>query len=213
MKKFTFFFLFIFFSTFLMAQNAPKQREIGITFGDLSKNNYGIVYSVGTQKSMWRFSTLYVSGNTQNLTSTNFDYQGNQGDESTSKITNVGLTLAVGREFIKSLNNHVEFRYGPNVSFGFSYNHLKNYTNQQFSSENKTITTQYTPGLGFIVALDYEISKHFLAGLEYIPGISYSFNGVNYFTDNIKTQSTTNQFFNWSANNQSGGHLILIYRF
>jgi len=66
MKKSLFILTALSMSFFLMAQGQSKQKEIGLVFNNL--NNFGLTFRTGTEKALWRFNTLYLSGN--NMTQT-----------------------------------------------------------------------------------------------------------------------------------------------
>lgn len=47
-------------STFIMAQEKAKIKEIGLTFRNLDQ--FGFSYKVGTEQSLWRFNAVSMLG-------------------------------------------------------------------------------------------------------------------------------------------------------
>jgi hypothetical protein len=65
-------------SYYLMAQETVKQKEIGLVFSNL--DNFGLTFKTGTDKSLWRFNTLFISGsNMDNTADSLVNNQSNMG--------------------------------------------------------------------------------------------------------------------------------------
>ena len=76
---------------FIMAQETNKQREIGLVFNN--PDNFGLTFKTGSDKSLWRFNTLSISGNSSNLLT----------DSSDIKQNNMGIGITFGKEFRKNV--------------------------------------------------------------------------------------------------------------
>ena len=111
MKKSLMILLCLSMSYILMAQETVKQKEIGLVFSNL--DNFGLTFKSGTDKSLWRFNTLFISGN-------NLD---NTADSLVNKQSNIGFGVKIGKEYRKDLVNNLELRFGADLSF--SYNQSK----------------------------------------------------------------------------------------
>jgi hypothetical protein len=83
-------------SFFVMAQETIKRKEIGLVFSDL--NNFGLTFRTGTDKSLWIFKTLLISGGT-------FDQIG---DSSANKQSHSGFGLQLGKEYRKAIAENIE---------------------------------------------------------------------------------------------------------
>ncbi|NMM50676.1 hypothetical protein HH304_19860 [Flammeovirgaceae bacterium KN852] len=141
----------------LTAQESVKQKEIGLVFSNL--DNFGFTYRTGTNKSLWRFNSLFISGINQKTSNDN-------NDDSNSRI---GFGVSVGKEFRKNIVEKLDLRYGADLSFGYSKlkteHHLYN---------NSTKMINYCTGINFIVGFNYLLGDDFLIGAEILPGVSYS---------------------------------------
>ena len=79
MKKPFIILLFLSMPCLLLAQEKVKQKENGLTFSNL--DNFGLTFRTGTDKSLWRFNTLFLSGNSNERTA----------DSSLYKRTDTGI--------------------------------------------------------------------------------------------------------------------------
>ncbi|MGD9995239.1 MAG: hypothetical protein AB7S69_18205 [Salinivirgaceae bacterium] len=176
MKK-TILMLACFFAVYsIMAQEAVKQKEIGLVFSN--PDNFGIAYKTGTDKSLWRFNTLFISG--QNRVS-------EPTDSSTFKASTIGFGLKLGKEFRKPIADKLEFSYGMDVSFRYSQSKTDRDDNSIGDRDALSKTIVYEPGINLILGLNYLISKNFAIGAELLPYFYY---------DKVKLLSTT------SSNNE-----------
>ncbi len=156
------FILFCFSMSYtLMAQETVKQKEIGLVFSNL--DNFGLTYKTGTEKSLWRFNTLFISGN-------NLD---NIADSQENKQSNMGFGVRIGKEYRKALADKLAFRYGADLSFSYNKS-TQEYTNKAIvNNERKLERTTYQPGINFVFGLNYELSDQFVLGVELLPNFSY----------------------------------------
>lgn len=145
------------------AQETYKTKEVGIVFS--SFDYFGITYRTGTNKSLWRFQSLYLNNYSKNELSDSLDYKNN----------GFGFNLGIGKEFRKKLSDRFEFRYGVDISL--------RYSQSDYTYDDKTIrnrdhnrsTKAYLPGLRLVLGLNYSINEKVLIGAELLPGITYSF--------------------------------------
>lgn len=161
MRKSLFILLSLSMSYFLMAQETVKQKEIGLVFSSL--NSFGLSFKTGTNKSLWRFNTLLISGNNMDNTS----------DSSTSKQSNTGFSVKVGREYRKNIVDNLELRFGADLSF--------RYTQTKSNFDDKTVDdhdrlneiTTYSPGINLVFGFNYVINEKILLGAELLPSFNY----------------------------------------
>ena len=92
-------------SYFTIAQEAKKQKEVGLVFNDF--NNFGLTYKFGIEKSMWRLNTLFMSGSDSK----------EESDENELKVSSIGFGVGFGKEFRKGITEKLEMRYGADISF------------------------------------------------------------------------------------------------
>ena len=144
-----------------MAQEPAKQKEVGLVFSSL--NNFGLTYKTGTDKSLWRFNTLYLSGTDRENIRENIDYT----------ITSMGFGVKIGKEYRKDIGANLELRYGADLSFGYSYN--KAVTTYQMDNvyESSRVQKIYSPGVNLVFGLNYLISENLILGAEILPYFTY----------------------------------------
>ena len=202
MKK-LFIILFAFtISSFAMAQEKTKVKEIGLTFRNLDE--FGFSYKVGTEQSLWRFNALSFSGGTGHQEHSNYDYD--------SDSDNIGFSFSVGKEYRKLIAKKIEFRYGADLSF--SYRHQKETTDYKseavYDEEGKN--NYYSPGINMVLGVNYKINDHIIFGAEIMPHLGYSFSKGTSKNDNgEKTTRESNSFgYGFSG---SSVLLSLAYRF
>jgi hypothetical protein len=202
MKKLLLILAFLSTTLFMMAQENPKQREIGLVFSNL--NNFGLTFKTGTEKSLWRFSTLYLSGNM----STQKD------DISKTTNTSNGFGISAGKEFRVPIVEHLEFRYGFDVFFSFSQSKEEN-TDASLPSQDRTQTsTTYQPGVNMVLGFYYAVQNKLVIGAEFLPFISYT-TGTSIVKSTYlegSEEKTTNSGFTYGLNTTSV-QVSIAYRF
>ncbi len=188
-------------SYYLMAQDTVKQKEIGLVFSNL--DNFGFTFKTGTDKSLWRFNTLFISGyNTDNTA-----------DSLVIKQSNIGFGIKIGKEYRKDLVDNLELRFGADLSF--SYNQSKydynDKTINDYDSMNESTT--YQPGINLVLGLNYKFNDKIVLGAELLPSLSYSTGTTivksHYMVEELKTDISG---FNYRLSNTSV-LLSLSYRF
>jgi len=201
MKKLVLMLTAILMALFASAQDNPKQQEAGIVFSNL--NNFGLTYKVGTEKGLWRFTTLYLSGNNNK---SSYD--------STNDIkSSTGFGLKVGREWRSKLTHTFEFRYGFDLAF--TYSCLKNETDDksvlQSYNAYKDITNNYTPGVNFVLGFNYVFQRVIVLGFEAMPYINFTTGNSSHENNGITTKSKSSEF-SYGLNSTSL-MLSISYRF
>ncbi|MCK9452115.1 MAG: hypothetical protein M0Q90_10530 [Bacteroidales bacterium] len=204
MRKSLFILLCLSMSTTLMAQEPVKRKEIGLVFSNL--DNFGLTYKTGTEKSLWRFNTLFISGN-------NLDYVA---DSSANKRNSMGFGVKLGKEYRKAIVNNLELRYGLDVSF--TYSHSKSEYDDKTVGDNDRLNEQttYRPGINLVLGLNYILNKNLIIGVELLPDFSYTTGTSiekNYFVNTADKEVKTDiSGFNYGLSNTSA-LLSLSYRF
>jgi len=162
MKKLLLIFITLTMSAMVIAQEKSKQKEVGLVFSSL--DNFGLTYKTGSEKSLWRFNTLFISGSSFKETADSLDYE----------QSNKGFGLKFGKEYRKVIIEKFEFRYGADISF--SYNQSKNIVDDKsISDRDRTIEqTIYSPGINLVIGFNYVFKEHLVVGAELLPNFSYS---------------------------------------
>ena len=155
MKKLSMLILALMMFTVISAQEKIKQKEVGLVFNSLNK--FGLTYKTGNQKSLWRFTTLFITGNyTESTVNDHIDSQSRN-----------GIGFKFGKEFRKPITDKLDFRYGADLSFSYAYTYSK-------TSSSETIKHAYTPGINLVLGINYALNEHFIIGAELLPFFRYS---------------------------------------
>jgi len=157
MKKLSLLILALIMSFIVMAQEKTKQREVGLVFNSL--NSFGLTYKTGNEKSLWRYTTLFMNGTYSEVISDD--------DSQNANDNNTGMGLKLGKEIRKKINDKLDFRYGADLSFSYRQRYFKSSTREETS---KT----YIPGLNLVLGLNYVLNNHFIIGAELLPFLDYS---------------------------------------
>ena len=201
MKKLSLILLSLIFPFLLMSQETIKQKEVGLLFSNLDQ--FGLTFKTGTNKSLQRFNTLFLSGNNNSEIA----------DSSEMKNKNFGFNIQVGHEFRTSISNNLEFRYGADLSF--RYNHSESdqddKTIDNFDRYTKRII--YEPGFNLVIGLNYVINDHLVFGAEILPTVSYRMGKEERdYTNNDYDFEKDISGLNFGLSNTSA-RLSLVYRF
>ena len=162
MKKSFIILLLLSMPCMLIAQEKIKQKEIGLTFSNL--DNFGITFRTGTDKSLWRFNTLFLSGNSNERTA----------DSALYKRTDTGIGIQAGKEYRKVMARNFELRFGVDLSFAYSKQKSKTDANTNDPNYHIYESTAYIPGVKLVLGLNYVLNSNLVIGAELLPGISYS---------------------------------------
>lgn len=162
MKKSLLTLLILSMPLFLMAQDAPRQKEAGLVFSNL--DNFGLTYRTGTDKSLWRFNTLLMSR-----------YQiSHSADSLFEDRDNFGFSVQFGREFRKELVKNLELRYGLDLFFGYSHSIYEYDEKTTRNNDRVNERTTYQPGIKLVFGLNYVINDTFVVGAELLPYFTYT---------------------------------------
>ena len=190
-------------SYYLMAQETVKQKEIGLVFSNL--DNFGLTFKTGTDKSLWRFNTLFISGS-------NMD---NTADSLVNNQSNMGFGVKIGKEYRKVLVDNLELRFGADLSF--TYSQLKSEYDDKTVNDYDRLNEQttYGPGVNLVFGFNYKLGDNFVIGAEVLPNFSYT-TGTSiekyYYTNNGDEVKSDISGFNYGLSNTSV-LLSLAYRF
>ncbi len=205
MKKSLLIVLFLSMSYYLMAQEneKEKQKEIGLVFSNL--DNFGLTYKTGTEKSLWRFNTMVISGD---------NIEENE-DNLLSTQNQLGFGVKIGKEYRKNIAENLDLRFGADLSF--SYSHSENEYNDKTVNNSDRLREQsiYRPGVNLVFGFNYKLSDNFVIGAELLPHFTYTTGSrteTNYYTyqnDEVKTDISG---FSYGLSN-SPALLSLVYRF
>jgi hypothetical protein len=164
MKKTVLMLTAVFMALFASAQDNSKQQEAGIVFSNL--NNFGLTYKIGTEKGLWRFTALNLSGNNKKTTTDSVDI----------KDFNIGFGVKVGREWRAKITRTFEFRYGLDLSF--SYSQTKDITEdnsvRRVYGGGTYQYDSYTPGVNCVLGFNYVFQKVIVLGFEAMPYVNFT---------------------------------------
>jgi len=201
MKKVLFTTLAVAFSLLVMAQEKTKQKEVGLSFSNLDE--FGITYKVGTQKAMWRFNTLLLTGGKNTL---------KYPEQAKVINNNFGFDLMVGREYRTSIDDNFEFRCGFDIVYGYSSVKREDKTSldTQDWMTTKNSTSKY--GFNFVLGFNYTINHKLVLGAEVLPGMNFQDGEVKKSYNYGNEETTDISGFNYGLKN-SYALLTLAYRF
>ncbi|MDA3944587.1 MAG: hypothetical protein PF694_13735 [Bacteroidetes bacterium] len=205
MKKSLLIVLCLSMSYYLIAQENEKvkQKEIGLVFSNL--DNFGLTYKTGTEKSLWRFNTMVISGD--NIEETE--------DSLFSTQNQLGFGVKIGKEYRKNIAENLELRLGADLSF--SYSHSKIELDDKTVNDFDRLREQsiYRPGVNLVFGFNYELSDNFVIGAELLPNFTYTTGSrteTNYYTYQNDEENTDFSGFSYGLSNSSA-LLSLVYRF
>jgi hypothetical protein len=199
MKRIVILLIALALSTFVMAQEKAKVKELGLTFRNLDQ--FGFSYKVGTEQSLWRFNAISLSGNSE---SENLD-------DNDRDSNHFGLGFSVGKEYRKLIAKNFEYRYGFDVSF--DYNHSKRTEPLYNQNYNSSTTTSdfFTPGFNLVFGVNYIIGEHLVMGAEIMPYFRYTFGETSQEVDEHSGETDLSNFrYGFDS---SSVLLSLAYRF
>jgi opacity protein-like surface antigen len=186
---------------FALAQDSLKRKEIGLTF--INFDGFGITYRTGTEKSLWRFNTLFIGGNSSERTA----------DSSFYKQSDAGFGIQVGKEYRKLIANNFELRLGVDLSFAYSKQKSESGFDTNDDYDNMTERKSYSPGIKLVFGVNYVLAPNLVIGAELLPGVSYSRGTVK----DINGQGSITEISDISGVNyalsNSSALLSLVYRF
>jgi len=161
MKKSLVFLFFLLFPSFLFAQERVKRKEVGIVLRGIT--DFGLTFRIGNNKSLWRFSALYVSGGNVFIKSNAREAKGR----------NIGFAVQIGKEYRKILVNKLEFRYGADLSLGYNTSKLYGIAKKPTVDEYRSNTKTFNPAIYFLFGLNYVIKEKIVLGAIFSPYFGY----------------------------------------
>ena len=186
------------YSITLLAQE-NKQREVGLILSNF--DNFGLVYRFGTERSLWRTSALVLSGYERDQANSNNDIH--------EKHT--GVNVRFGREFRKELANKLDLRYGADLVFTYQKSDYEIDDTGGSAFYRHTVNKTFSPGLDFVIGLNYALTQNFLIGAEVLPGFDYTTGTSSENYDGVETKYDVSGF---SYGISSTGVLLsLVYKF
>lgn len=148
-------------ASYLSAQESGNQKEIGIVFSNL--DNFGLTFKTGTEKSLWRLTTLLISGSKTDEKADSLDYKSNS----------IGFGVKIGKEYRKKIVEHLDLRLGADLSFSYTRSKTE-YDDKSLNNYNRlTEQTVYQPGINLVIGFNYTFGEKFVAGVEILPNFSY----------------------------------------
>lgn len=203
MKKIALIIAALTMSIFVIAQEKTKQNEIGLLFYNL--DNFGLSLKTGTNKSLWRFTTLFISGSNTDESADSLVY----------KSSNIGYGLKVGKEFRNNITDNLEFRFGADISFNYRQSE-SDYNDKTVDNRDRTqerIT--YEPGINLVLGFNYVLRDNFIIGAELLPYFSYNTGNSlrkNNYNGNLEEIDSDISGFRYGFSNSSV-LITLAYRF
>ncbi len=190
MKKLFLILMTLMMSLSVIAQENVKQKEVGIVAK--SFNSFGLTYKTGSNKSLWRFQTLLITGtNTKEKT-----------EDFVRKRNNMGFGVQFGKEFRNTIVEKLEFRYGADLAF--TYNFSKNEVDDLTSNDRDNLSkvNTYRPGINLVIGLNYVLKERFVIGVELLPYFNYVVE-KNYSKAGTNEMENKDTGFNYGISNKS----------
>lgn len=144
-----------------IAQTESTQKEIGIAFSNFE--NFGLSFKTGRSNSMWRFNTLLVSGNTIDRIS--------ESTENSQKV--MGFGVGLGKEYRKEVVEHLELRYGADLSFRYNVTEDDRIDKLYANNDRHVKNITYQPGINLVFGFNYVINNTVVLGAELLPHFTY----------------------------------------
>jgi len=153
-KKLLIFIIIIFFSLTSVAQESQKKvREVGLTFYNI--DSYGLIYKIGKEDRLWRFSALSGSLSTNAISNGTF--------------TGFGFNFSAGRERRKAISEKIYFAYGIELTCGMA----QNITNTDRSNSLTIKENSISPGLTGVLGFHYSPKNNWFIQADLLPSARY----------------------------------------
>lgn len=190
-------------SFFLMAQEPEKQKEFGLIFSNF--DNFGITYKTGTAKSLWRFSSLSISGINMNQPA----------DSTIAKQNNFAFGIKVGKEYRKNIAKNLELRFGADLSFSYSLSKADYDDLSVRDFDGVDSQSNYSPGFNLVFGLNYVLNDNLVIGAEVLPGFTYTTgSSTSEYHNSNYVREEKNEFYGFSYGLSNNSVLLsLAYRF
>lgn len=182
------------FSFASYAQSADRTHEIGLSTTNF--DNFDLIYRVGTESSLWRFSAFNLSAQLTPI---------NAADDE-NENTRFGIGIGIGHEWRRNMTKKLDFRYGADLRA--SYNQSELATALNGTSTSKAVST----GAYAVLGINYRFSKRFLIGAEFLPGLSFASNEVKREGSPLIADSS-NSTSALSFNMNNSAQISFVYQF
>jgi len=188
-------------SFFASAQE--KQKEVGLVFRNL--DSFGLSYKTGSEKALWRFNSLLISGNKMEQKS----------DNETNEQSSTGISVSFGREYRKSIVDDLELRYGADIFFSYTKSKVV-YDDQNYTAYKRSMEqTVYRPGINLVFGFNYVLNQKIVIGVELLPSFSYSTGNsveTNYYETGDEEIKSDISGYSYGLTNSSA-MISIAYRF
>ncbi len=190
---------FLSMSSYLMAQETVRKKEIGLVFSSL--NDFGLTFRTGTAKSLWRFNTLLLYGGKTVETA----------DSLIRTQSHTGFSVKIGKEYRKELADNLELRFGGEISFAYSRYRVDRDDKTIYNDDRVDQRINYSPGVNLVFGFNYLLSDNFLIGAEVLPNFTYTTGTSIEIDSGIAVESDVSGF-SYGLSNTSA-LMSLVYRF
>ncbi|MCY1634194.1 hypothetical protein [Marinifilum sp. D737] len=149
-------------SLLTFGQEKKRLKEVGLVFSNLDE--FGFVYKVGHEKSMWRFNVISLNNSKSDV---------EEVGEMDKEYKNTGFNFSLGKEYYSPLTSKFQFKYGWDVFYRFSNHKEKDVVNNLWTKANKLENKSKYYGVNFILGVNYPINDHIVLGAEVTPAFSW----------------------------------------
>ena len=184
-------------SIFSFGQENKRIKEIGLAFSNLDE--FGFVYKVGHENSMWRFNVISLNKSKSEV---------EQEYDLDKEYKNSGFSFSVGKEYYNNLAPKFQFKYGWDVFYGFNKSKEKELTTNSFTSTDKIENKNRYSGVSLVLGINYPINDHIVLGAEVTPSLKW--HKSNREVNDEKTYESTGH--SWGFSNHDA-RITLSYRF
>lgn len=184
-------------SLLTFGQEKKRLKEVGLVFSNLDQ--FGFVYKVGHEKSMWRFNVISLNNSKSDV---------EQVGDMDKEYKNTGFNFSLGKEYYSPLTSKFQFKYGWDVFYRFSRHKEKDVVNNYWTKVNKLENKSKYYGVNFILGVNYPINDHIVLGAEVTPAFSW-----DKTTREVNDEKTyEDKGHGWGFSN-SHARITLAYRF
>lgn len=163
MRKTAFIILFSCLFIQATAQEKSKKHELGLSLS--SFNSFGVVYRFGTEKNLWRISTVNTFIRRSETKSIN----------SISNRKDTSFGIGIGKEFRTNIDQKNQFRWGIEASYRYRKDHSDfRSLNTGILDRTQTNTTNVI-GIQAILGVNFPMGERLLLGVEILPAFTYEY--------------------------------------
>lgn len=186
-------------SFYAIGQEKTKIKEVGLVFR--SMNSFGVTYKMGSDRSLWRFNTLFINGRQRNETNENY----------LRTYNSFGGSIKIGKEYHKEIFESLELRFGADLSFYFAQSESITDDNTIENDDRLYKSTYFSPGINLVLGLNYVINENLVIGAELLPIFSYYIQQSTSKNDGKEIKTERSSFRNSLSN--TSVLLSLAYRY